>query len=181
MSSCPSTGSKGTWTGPCSAGRWWAGSRTASRAGRSPWRAGSTGSPATRMATTCTAAPRASTRSCGRPEPSAERARRCSIRLHQPGRRGGLPGHAQGRGRVLADRGRRALARVPGRHGQAHARQPDQPRLLEPGRRGPRRRPRARVAQPVLPARGRGAHPHGRGGGREGHADRLHHAEGDRP
>ena len=70
--------------------------------------------------------------------------------VHQPGRRPGLPGHAQAEVTYTLTRQQRDPDRLPGDDRQDDGRQPDQPRLLEPRRRGLRvdRRPR-----PVLNAR----------------------------
>ena len=69
--------------------------------------------------------------------------RRGRVHLRQPGRRDGLPRHADHHGHVHARLRRRPADRLPrDRHGQADRRQPDQPRLLQPGRRGQRRRSR---------------------------------------
>ena len=77
------------------------------------------------------------------PEP---RRRRAQADVHEPGRRPGLPGHAQRRGHLHADGPEHRSGWTTGRTtDKADDRQPDEPRLLEPRRRGLGidRRPRA--------------------------------------
>ena len=70
---------------------------------------------------------------------SGRRRRGRPLHLHQRRRRGGLPRHPQGVGHLHPDRQGRAGAGLQRHHRQGHGRQPDQPQLLQPGRRGQRR------------------------------------------
>ena len=92
------------------------------------------------------------------------RGRRARADLRQQGRRGGLPGHPHREGRLLAAGRRRPRDRLHGHDRRAHGRQPHEPRLLQPGRRGRGHDPRPRDADRGrrLHAGGRDAHPDGR-------------------
>ena len=104
------------------------------------------------------------------------------VHAHQPGRRGGLPRRARDRGRLLARQPQRAADRLQGDDDQADRRQPHQPRVLEPRRRGERvdLRPRAQAQREPLHAGRRHADPDRRARSRRGHAAGLHQLPRDR-
>ena len=77
------------------------------------------------------------------------RQRRAATDLHQPGRRPGLPRQAERGGHLHPDRRQRHPHGLPGHDRRADGRQPHQPRLLEPRRRGHRRHRRP----PAVPQR----------------------------
>ena len=81
----------------------------------------------------------------GHPVP-AGRHRRSRDALHEPARRPGLPRHADHHGYLHPDPGQRHPDRVPRHDRPAHGRQPHQPHLLQPGRRGLRQHRGPRVA-----------------------------------
>ena len=101
-----------------------------------------------------------------------------AVHAHQPGRRGGLPRRARDRGRLLARQPQRAADRLQGDDDQADGRQPHQPRVLEPRRRGQRvdLRPRAQAQREPLHAGRRDADPDRRARPRRRHAAGLHRA-----
>ena len=115
----------------------------------------------------------------GDPEP---RRRRPQAHVHEPGRRPGLPGHAQGRGHLSPHGPEPDPDGLPRHDEQGDGRQPDQSRLLEPPGRGLRldRRSRPEAQRVPLHPRGSDADPDrgNRPGGR--HADGLHPVDRDR-
>ena len=91
--------------------------------------------------TACTAASTGFDKRVWTREPFTDRKAAGVRSLHQPGRRGGLPRHARRSTVDLhARRRQRAADRLRGHDRQADRRQPHQPRLLEPRRRGQRQR-----------------------------------------
>ena len=78
----------------------------------------------------------ASTSTSGPPTPFQPATARsgCVMTLHQPGRRPGLSGQAAHHGHLHADREQRHPDGLPGDDERADGRQPDQPRVLQPGR-----------------------------------------------
>ena len=97
-----------------------------------------------------------------------------ATRAAQPARRPGLPGRPRRHGDVCRRAGRRAHLLLRD-HGSRHRRQPHQPQLLQPRRRGQRadRRPRAHALVERVHADGRAAHPDGRGARRRRQPVRL--------
>ena len=104
------------------------------------------------------------------------------VHLPQPGRRGRLPGQPRRRGRLHAHRRQRAAPRLHGDDRQGHARQPDQPQLLQSGGRRHRDHPGPRDDDRLRrdDAGRRHAHPDRQAGAGEGYGLRLHDADGDR-
>ena len=85
------------------------------------------------------------------------------LTLREQGRRGGLPGHADGHGRLLpAARTAGSRSTTRRRPTQADGRQPHEPRLLQPGRRGRGRHPRPRAADRGRPRSRRWTRPSSR-------------------